>query len=460
MNLDDFPEIQERPAIAAIEAEQSVIGALLLDNVALDRADGLRAEHFYHAEHRSMFLEIGRQISAGKTCDVISMFEALRVKLPDCLPYLNSMVQNTPSAANIKRYADMVIDRAVKRALVVVASEAQDLAHQTHVDAGTMIDQVAAKIEALAQTKTGQEPLSLSEALVGYPDLLEARMRGTVKPIATGFKDLDRRLDGGLERGTVTVVAGRPGMGKTALALCIARNVAKWGSAGVLSMEMSTEQINDRNIAALGKLPLWWLKKPTEDHIEDHERWANFNAAFQTAQSMNLHISDETNLTMLAIRSKARAIRRRAGLDVLIIDQLSFITGAAAKDNKSYEVGEYTRGLLAVAKELNCAVVLLAQLNRDCEKRTTKRPIMADLSVSGSIEQDAANIILLYRDEIYNPDTQDKGICEVNCVKQRQGEPGLVALTYVAAQTRFEDLPFRWQPPSARKEDRSQKGFN
>lgn len=459
MHPNEIPIAPVRTAIAAPEAEQSVIGALLLDNGSLDRAEGLRAEHFYRAEHGTMFREIVRQIIAGGTCDVISLSDALREKVPDVLRYANSIAQSTPSAANIGRYADMVIDRAQKRMLYAVCSEVADQASAVHIDAATMLDQAASRIEALGRHNTRSEPVLIGETLGSYIDVLTARMNGDIKPIATGFEDLDKRLDGGLERGTLTVVAGRPAMGKSALGLCFSRNVAAWGSSLFLSMEMSETQVNDRNISALGKLPISWLRKPTENQSTDDARWAAITHACQAADSLNFHIDDQTGLNLLEIRAKARAVKRKAGLDLLVVDQLSFMTGAAAKDNKSYEIGEYTRGLLALGKELDIAVVLLAQLNRDCEKRPNKRPMMADLSVSGSIEQDAANVLLLYRDEVYNPDSPDKGVCEVNCVKQRQGEPGIVALTYVASQTRFEDLAFHWQPPSKRDEPRPGKRF-
>jgi replicative DNA helicase len=180
--------------------------------------------------------------------------------------------------------------------------------------------------------------------------------------------------------------------------------------------------------------------------------------AFQKAQSLNLWIDDQTSLNLLAIRSKARFIKRRAGLDLLVIDQLSFITGSKA-ENKAYELGDYTRGLLALAKELDCAIVLLAQLNRECEKRMNKRPMLSDLSSSGSIEQDASTVIFLYRDEVYNLDTQDKGICEVITAKQRQGEIGACALTYIGNQTRFEDLAFHWKPAEI-KDKPMPRGFD
>jgi len=203
----------------------------------------------------------------------------------------------------------------------------------------------------------------------------------------------------------------------------------------------------------LGKVPISWLRKPDDEK----ENWDRLTAAFEKAQKLKLWIDDQTSLNLLAIRSKARYIKRRAGLDLLVIDQLSFITGSQA-ENKAYELGDYTRGLLALAKELDCAIVLLAQLNRECEKRNNKRPMLSDLSSSGSIEQDASTVIFLYRDEIYNLDTQDKGVCEVITAKQRQGETGTTALTYIGSQTRFEDLAFQWKPAQI-KEPKS-RGFD
>lgn len=454
MNINELPK-QDRTI--ANEAEQSVLGALLLDNDAVDRIGDLRIEHFYRAEHRSIFAEIARQIATGKTADVVSVGVALAETVDGCFSYLNELAQNTPSSANIKRYADLVVDRAIKRALIAFGSEVQEIASTAMDDASALVDQVAAKVDALGQKKTHSAPIRLSESLVSYADLLNDRMEGKIKPIATGFKDLDRRLDGGLERGTLTVVAARPGMGKTAMGLALCRNVSAWGSAGFLSMEMDIRQVNDRNIAALGKLPISWLRKPIE---AESDMWARLTHACQRAQELEFYIDDQTGLNMLEIRNKARQIKRRNGLDLLVIDQLSFITGGASKEKKTYElIGEYTRGLIGIAKQLNIAVVLLCQLNRECESRTNKRPQLSDLAMSGSIEQDAANVIFLYRDEIYNPDSQEKGTCEVNCAKQRQGEPGIVGLTYIANQTRFEDKEFHWQPPTFKEKPKS-KGFD
>lgn len=453
MNLHD---LQAETLPHSIEAEHSVIGALLLDNESIYRIPEVKAEHFYDYDNGRIFAEIARQIAAGMRCDVLTLFEVLKDQVQDCLPYLNKLANNTPSAANVGRYAAILVDKAIKRSLIQLAGEMQGTARGNE-EAGALIDQAASKLEKLAQKRVKQEPQRLSDMLGNYVELIQARMDGAIKPIQTGFPDLDARLDGGLERGTLTVIAGRPSMGKTAMGLCLARNVAEWGSALFLSMEMPAHMVNDRNIAALGKLPLRWLKKPNDKTPEDKEMFDRMTHAFQRANDLNLYIDDQTALNMLDIRGKARSVKRKQGLDLLVIDQLSFITGSQER-NKWDAVGEYTRGLLQLAKELDMAVALLCQLNRGVEDRAEKRPMMSDLAMSGSIEQDASNILFLYRDEVYNPDTMDKGICEVITTKQRQGEPGIVGLSYNGAQTRFESLAYEWK----RSEQRTsrKRGFD
>lgn len=446
MNLTDLPETLPH----SIEAEHAIIGALLLDNEAIYRIPEVKPEHFYDYDNGKIYAEMVKQIGSGKRCDVITLFESLSAQVADCLPYLHRIASNTASAASVARYAEILTDRALKRSLIQVAGEMQGTAHGQD-KAGDLIDRAATKLEKLAQKQVKQEPVLIADMLSNYVEVLQARMDGSIKPIKTGFIDLDERLDGGLERGTLTVVAARPAMGKTAMALALCRNVAEWGSACFLSMEMSAQQVNDRNIAALGKVDVSWLRRPGNDT----NAWNSITHAFTRAQELKLWIDDQTALNMLDIRSKARSVKRKSGLDLLVIDQLSFITGSSA-ENKAYELGEYTRGLMNLSKELDCAVVLLAQLNRECEKRGDKRPMMSDLSSSGSIEQDAANVIFLYRDEVYNPDSMDKGVCEVITTKQRQGSPGRVGLAYIGSQTRFEDLA-GWKPSEQKQERR--RGF-
>lgn len=421
-----------------IEAEQAVLGALLRDNDAFDRIPSLDASHFFRGDHRNVFTEIAKQLGAGKRVDAVTLAERLD---PELLPYLASLHSSAASAAKIEYHANIVTEKATRRALSALAIDLAADA-ESGKDSAESIADAAAKLDAMAQRKTSKDPRRLDETLDEYITLLQQRLDGKVRPIPTGYRHLDEMLDGGLERGTLTVIAGRPGTGKTAAGLGICRNAARDYSALFLSMEMSTNQVNDRNISALARVDMSWLRKPGEGH-DDTARWEAITNATINSRRLNLFIDDQTGLSIPEIRAKARKIKRTHGCDIICIDQLSFITGA--KSDKLHEaMGEYTRGLIALGKELDAAVILLAQLNRECEKRQDKRPIMSDLGVSGYIEQDAANIIFLYRDELWDPETPDRGICEWISAKQRQGQPGVVGLSYIGAQTRFEDLPYRW----------------
>lgn len=454
---------REDPTVS-IRAEQAVLGALLADNDALDRVRDLSDAHFYRHDHRTIFAELRAQIAAGQRADVITVAEAIKGRVDDCLPYLGQLLQSAVSAANITRHASIVLDKATKRALAGLSEEMREMA-VSNQPAASCVDLAASRLEELAQHKTSREPVRMDAMLADYIDVLQRRMRGEIVPISTGYTHLDEQLDGGLERGTLTVIAGRPGMGKTAAGLGIARNASINGTALFFSMEMSKDQVSDRNVSAIGHIPIKWLRRPTE-HDRDTVHWDAITTAVIKARSMNLMIDDETGLNMLEIRAKARSVKRKHGLDIIVIDQLSFITGA--KSDKSYEaVGEYTRALVALSKELDCAVVLLCQLNRQCETRTDKRPIMADLAISGSIEQDAANIIFLYREVVYVPDLpeHEREVCEWICAKQRQGEPGTVGMKYTGYLTRFDDLPYRWsRKPKEQASDRRhgdrRSGFN
>lgn len=434
-------EIKGPPA--NLQAEQSVLGALLRDNDAIDRVTDLRADHFYSQEHAKIFREVIKQISEGKRCDVITALAALQGQIPNIGEYLNSIVQSTPSAATVKRYADIVVDRAIKRGLLKVAGDLSVWA-STPESADAIADRAATRIETLAQREVNEDPFHISDLLTEHSDVMTARVDGdeSVAPIALGFTDLDKKLGGGLERGTLTIVAGRPSMGKTAFGLGAARNVAHAGVSLFLSMEMPRRQVMDRNVAALGKIDMAWMKEPGTDPA----MWDRLTHAYTTAQNMRMYIDDTTSMNMLKIRAKARHVKRKAGsLDLLVIDQLSFITGSE-NDNYAYALGEYTRALVALSKDLDCAAMLLCQLNRKCEDRPNKRPMPADLAASGNIEQDGATILFIYRDEVYNPDTPDKGIAEIIIGKARQGSTGMVGLAYIGDQTRFESLVHGWTP--------------
>lgn len=415
------------------EAEQSVLGALLIDNDAYDRLGDLRAEHFYRADHQQIFALIRAGIESGQAVDVITLSD----KLPESVPltYLNDLAANTPSSSNIGRYADLVRAAAQRRALAAMASEVLE-ATQSPVDPAQIIDATQSKLEAIAEQRVKSEPVKAGDDMLRYIEELQKRADGKgVKAIPTGFVDLDKKMMGGIRRGELWIVAARPKMGKSAFAFNLALNAAEEYSVLILSMEMPRDQIHDRNVAALGKIPLPHVIDPRK--LEKQE-WTSLTAAVGRIEKMNLFMDDQGALRLMDVRMKARQIKRRHGLDLLVIDYLQLMDGEG--DSRNAQIESITRGLKALAKEMKIGIVLLSQLNRSLEQRPNKRPIPSDLRDSGAIEQDCDGALFLYRDEVYNEHSIDKGICEVNVGLIRQGEPGTVGLAYIGHQTRFENL--------------------
>lgn len=442
--------------LVAREAEQFVLGALLMDNDSIDRAGDLRPEHFYIHEHRAIFETILQMVTQGKPADVLTVRDALQAKGSDAgdVAYLHAMSSNTPSSANIGRYADMVRDRAIKRGLVALCSEIGDLAGSSGQESSMLVDLLSSRLEALAQARVKQEPVRAVDDMAAHIESIDARFHGTgVKALSTGFPDLDEKLNGGARRGQLIVVAARPKMGKSAFALNVANHLAVDHSALVCSMEMSKADLHDRNIASIGHMPLPHLLDPKRMQNSD---WQGLTFAVQKLTNMNLFMDDQGGLTLLDVRMKAKQVKRRHGLDVLVIDYLQLMNGQG--DNRNAQIEGITRGLKALAKELDIVIFLLSQLNRKLEDRPNKRPQPADLRDSGSIEQDADVVIFLYRDEVYNADSIDKGVCEVDVALNRQGASGRIALTYIGEQTRFESLARSWHPPVPKQPARS-RGF-
>lgn len=431
-----------KPPPHNLEAEQSVIGGLLRDNDAFDRVGDLRAEHFYLADHATIFRELVRNLSAGRSCDVISLGDALRGVVANCMPYLNAMAQSTPSAANIGRYAAIVRDKAIKRGLIRFGREVAEEAATSPGEAALLVDQASSALEQLAQARNRIEPVHAGTDLTSHVEEIGRRAEGLVKAISTGFPDVDEKLSGGIRGGELIVVAARPKMGKTGFALNVACNVAEDHSVLVLSMEMPKAQLHDRNLANLGRIPLPHLLQP---QLMTDTDWAGLTHASVKLSTMNLFLDDQGGLRLLDVRMKAKGVKRKHGLDLLVVDYLQLMDGEG--DNRNAQIEGITRGLKALAKELGIGIVLLSQLNRKLEERPNKRPMPSDLRDSGAIEQDADAVIFLYRDEVYNPDTPDVGVCEVNVALCRQGAPGLAALTYIGEQTRFENTARGWIPP-------------
>lgn len=438
-----------KPLPSSVEAEQSVLGALLIDNNAVDRIGDLRAEHFYLGDHAVIFEEINRQLAAGKRVDLISVMVPLQGKVDDVGAYLNRLVQATPSSANVSRYATIVRDKAVKRGLIAFGREVGEEAYGPQEAAG-LLDAASSRLEKLAEARIKQDPVKVADDLANHVGEIQNRLEGGPSAIPTGYVDLDRRMNGGIRRGDLIVLAGRPAMGKTALAMNIALNIARDYSVLFLSMEMPRAQLHDRNIASVGKIPLPHILQPASMTDLD---WEHLSYAAGKLTELNLYIDDQGGLRLLDVRMKAKGVKRRHGLDLLAIDYLQLMEGEG--DNRNSQIETITRGLKALAKELEIGVILLSQLNRKVEERPNKRPLPSDLRDSGAIEQDADAIIFPYRDEVYNPDSPDKGICELGLPKLRQGEPGTVALTYLGEYTRFENCA-RWVQRAP--EDRRQSG--
>jgi replicative DNA helicase len=430
----------------SIEMEQAVLGALMFDNDSFDFIQGLTASHFYRYDHRIIFEHVTKLIAACRPADVMTVYEALSTsgKAADVggLAYLNSLVQNTPGASNIARYAELVINRWKLRGVILAADEiSADAFNPQGREVDTVIADAQSKLEHLSDLASDAPKLA-SDTIADVITEIDAQyhsggtaVSSTIVP--TGFADVDARLDGGARGGELIVVAGRPGMGKTAFSLGIGSNVARRGEPVLVNtIEMPAKQLNRRLLAELGNLPLAKMKDGSKMVDAD---WPKVTHAVQLLTQMPIYIDESGSITVQEIVSRARALKRKAGLKMLIIDYLGLIR-LGNEERHDLKIGAVTRTLKELAKQLDIPVILLAQLNRGLEQRPNKRPLMSDLRDSGAIEQDADIILFLYRDEVYNPDTADKGIAEVIIGKQRDGAIGKVGLGFTEYNAKFTDL--------------------
>jgi len=431
----------------SIEAEQSVIGGLLRDNAAWDRiADFMHADDFYRYDHRIIFEQMVRLINGGKPADVITVYEACNQlgKAEDVggLQYLNAMAQNTPSAANIRRYAEIVRDRGILRKLITVADEISGNAFNPQgKEVKQMLDEAESKIFAIAESGArgaqGWNPIQplLTQVVERIDELYSRENQGEITGVPTGFIDLDR-MTSGLQPGDLVIVAGRPSMGKTAFSVNIGENVAIEAGlpVAVFSMEMGGTQLAMRMLGSVGQLDQHRLRT---GRLLD-EDWPRLTHAIQKMNDAQLYIDETPALNPIEMRARARRLARQCGkLGMIIVDYLQLMQGSQPGDNRASEISEISRSLKGLAKELQCPVIALSQLNRSLEQRPNKRPVMSDLRESGAIEQDADVIIFLYRDEVYNPDSPDKGTAEIIIGKQRNGPIGAIRLTWIGQYTKF-----------------------
>ena len=446
---DDQVELIKLPP-HSVEAEQSVLGGLLLENAAWDRiADLISEADFYRADHRLIYRHISKLIANTRPADVITVAESLDstkdLQTAGGIPYLSALATNTPSAANIRRYAEIVRDRAILRQLAEVATEISDTAYNPMGrDANQVLDEAESKVFEIAEQgargKQGfQEMPPLLTQVVERIDMLYNRENpNDITGVPSGFADLDR-MTSGLQPGDLVIVAGRPSMGKTSLAMNVAEHVALEAGlpVGIFSMEMASTQLVMRMLGSVGKLDQHKLRT---GRLQD-EDWQRLTHAVGRLNEAPIHIDETAALNPLELRARARRLHRQYNsLGLIVVDYLQLMSASSSGENRATELSEISRGMKALAKELNCPVMALSQLNRSLEQRPNKRPVMSDLRESGAIEQDADLILFIYRDEVYNPETSDKGISEVIIGKQRNGPIGTVRLAFLGEYTRFENL--------------------
>jgi len=433
----------------SVEAEQSLLGGLLIDNTAWDRLGGvLTDKDFYRPEHALIYKVIQRLVGDNHPADVITVHEAVKSEQGGDLvgiDYLNSLAQSTPSAANIKGYADIVRDRSILRRLIEVSD---NIVNSAFVPEGrsvrTLLDEAESRILQIGEEGNRKadylEIEPLLKTVVARIDELYNRQGGSdITGIATGFIDLDKQTSG-LQKGDLVIIAGRPSMGKTAMALNIAENVALAEGLPVVifSMEMSGEQLAARLLGSVGRVD---QSRMRTGKLQDDE-WPRVTDAIARLSNTQILIAETGALSSLELRARARRIARNFGgtLGLVVIDYLQLMSGSGS-ENRATEISEISRSLKSLAKELQCPVVALSQLNRGLEQRPNKRPIMSDLRESGAIEQDADLIMFIYRDEVYHPDTtQDKGIAEIIIGKQRNGPIGTVRVSWQGPYTKFDNL--------------------
>ena len=430
----------------SVEAEQSVIGGLLIDNSCWDQvADIVAPADFYRKEHRLIFEAITHLAQDNSPADVVTVAEYLEAKHElegvGGLSYLGSLANNTPSAANIAAYAKIVRERAVMRQLVTAVARISDTVYTPEGRSATeLLDHAEQTIldisERGAHRKGGFQPLkSLLTNAVDRIDML-FHSDSALTGISSGFKDLDE-MTSGLQAADLIVLAGRPSMGKTSLAINMAENAAvgEQKHVAIFSMEMPGEQLAMRMLSSLGRIN---GHKVRTGKLDDDD-WPRLMSAMTMLSEAPIYIDDTPGLSPMDLRARARRLKREHGLDLIIIDYLQLMQSGDSSENRATEISAITRAMKNLAKELNVPVIAMSQLNRSLEQRNDKRPIMSDLRESGAIEQDADVILFIYRDEVYNEDSQDKGTAEIIIGKQRNGPTGTIRLTFLGEYTKFEN---------------------
>ncbi|WP_020394282.1 replicative DNA helicase [Thiolinea disciformis] len=431
----------------SIEAEQSVLGGLMLDNEAwMVVGDKLVEEDFYRQDHRLIFRAISQMALQQKPVDVLTLTEWLRENrlLEDAggLAYLALMAKDTPSAANISAYADIVREKSILRQLISVGTEIADSAFNPEGrESRQLLDEAERRVFEIAEqgarnTRSFRPLKTLMKLSLDHIQEL-SKLNSGITGVSTGYTDLDE-MTSGLQKGDLIIVAGRPSMGKTTFSMNIAEYAAahKKLPVAVFSMEMPAEQLTLRLLSSMGRVDQHRVRT---GQLTD-EDWPRIATAVKIFADVPMFIDDSPALSPNEVRARSRRLVREHGqLGLIVLDYLQLMQGSGKNENRTNEVSEISRSLKALAKELNVPIIVLSQLNRSLEQRPNKRPIMSDLRESGAIEQDADVIMFVYRDEVYNPDSAEKGSAEIIIAKQRNGPIGTCRLTFLGKYTRFEN---------------------
>ena len=431
----------------SVEAEQAILGGLLLNNSAWDDvAERVGARDFYRKAHRQIFEIIAQLVEEENPCDLVTVSQALTQlgQLDDIggMTYLSELARNTPSAANITAYAEIVRERSILRQLINVSHDVADSAFKPEGRKSLeILDQAESAIFEIAeQQKKGSGPQDIKSVLKKTVDRIDElyKNKSAITGVTTGFDELDK-MTGGLQPSDMIVIAGRPSMGKTTFAMNLCENVAIKAGKPVLvfSMEMPADSIVMRMLASLGRINQTSIRS---GQLEKDD-WPRITSAIHMLSEQKFFIDDTPALSPLEMRARARRVARECGgeLGAIMVDYLQLMQ-VPGGDNRVNEISEISRSLKGLAKELNCPVMALSQLNRSLEQRPNKRPVMSDLRESGAIEQDADLIAFLYRDEVYNKESNEKGVAEVIIGKQRNGPIGTVRLAFQGQFSRFDDL--------------------
>jgi replicative DNA helicase len=424
------------------EAEQSVIGGLMIQSDAFDQVHWLMPNMFYDVTHQNIYGALSDMIQNNKPVDIVTVAEHLesinKLQAIGGLSYLGSLLQNTPGAANIKRYAEIVQEKHINRMLIEAVDEIKsDLLASG--DIYKKLNRAQQKIMAISERSDGNEPMFIADILPERMNRIDDAFNGKIKFIQTGLLDLDRQLGGGIEQGSLVVVAASASMGKTALAVQLAEAIQDQdGVSLIFSIEMVNGTIVDRLISAKARISSTKIRTG-QLHDEDFDRLIQ---SIEPMRALNIMIDDKTT-TINSMRSKARTVKRKHGLNCIVIDYIGLMVSEyddkARQDTREQQISSITRGLKGLAKELKIPVIALSQLNRKVADRNNKRPVMSDLRDSGAIEQDADVIMFIYRDEYYDTDSIYKGVAEINVAKNRNGGTGMVMAGFDNEHTIFNN---------------------